>query len=248
MNIIFRLYLLTLALAIAFCANGQTVRTMDGSNNNAQNPEWGSTHSELFSLTSPNFGDLISDVGGLDRPNPRSISNILFSQDQPISDEENLSDYVWVFGQFIDHDIILVESDLSEPLAIDIPAGDPIFDENGAPIGMFRSRGMIGTGTTIENYRKYANEVTAYIDGSAVYGSTNARAQWLRTFEDGKLKVSQGNLLPWNTTTGEFNDPRDNNSPFMEDPIRISSKHFVAGDVRANENPLLIAFPYLVCP
>lgn len=237
-----RLYLCTTILFSCIVLQGQTIRTIDGSNNNTTQTEWGSEGHELYNLTRPSFSDGISSMNGENRPNPRHISNRLFSQPDIILDEQNLSDYVWVFGQFIDHDIILVDNDLSEPLAIRIPEDDPVFSAQGSPIGMFRSRGMLGTGTSPDNYRKYANEVTAYLDGSGIYGSTASRARWLRTFEDGKLKTSNGNLLPWNTTTGEFNDPKDNSAPFMDDPVRVSSKLFVSGDVRANENPLLIGF------
>lgn len=237
-----RLYFCVLLVFCSTILIGQTIRSIDGNNNNNNNPSWGGSGDELYQLTSPSFNDGVSSISGTDRPNPRIISNAMFSQEESIFDEQNLSDYIWVFGQFIDHDIVLVDNDLTEPLVISIPDEDPVFSPDGPPIGMFRSRGMIGTGTSQENIRKYANEITAFVDGSGVYGSTQSRANWLRTFEDGKMKTSQGNLLPWNTLTGEFNDPRDFNAPHMEDPIRISAKHFVAGDVRANENPLLIAF------
>lgn len=218
---------------------GQSLRSIDGFNNNNSYPEWGAEGDELFHLTNPAFGDGISSMSGDERPNPRVISNTLFSQSVIIPDDQNLSDFIWSFGQFIDHEIILVDNDLREPLAISIPQGDPVFSPQGAPIGMFRSLGLLGSGTDEDNVRAYANDVTAFIDGSAIYGSEERRASWLRTYEQGKLKTSQGNLLPWNTVTGEFNDAIDASSPFMDDPVRNSTKHFVAGDVRANENPLL---------
>jgi len=104
---------------------------------------------------------------------------------------------------------------------------------------MSRSHALEGSGTSTDNVRTYRNDLTAYIDASAVYGSTESREHWLRSFEGGKLKVSDGDLLPWNTLTGEFNDPTDNEAPFMDDAVGIGPKHFIAGDVRANENPLL---------
>jgi hypothetical protein len=37
--------------------------------------------------------------------------------------------------------------------------------------------------------------VTSFIDGSGVYGSDMKRANWLRSFKNGKLKLSEGNVL-----------------------------------------------------
>ena len=84
------------------------------------------------------------------------------------------------------------------------------------------------TGTSVDNPRQQINEITAYIDGSAVYGSDDDRASWLRTFEGGRLKVSPratGDLLP-------YNDGTQPNAGSM------STDFFVAGDVRANESHL----------
>ena len=65
-------------------------------------------------------------------------------------------------------------------------------------------------------------------------------ASWLRSFEEGKLKVSAGNLLPYNTFSGEYDGEIDPNAPHMDNPTGISDKFFVAGDARANENSLLV--------
>lgn len=228
-------------LAISGTAYGQNVRSIDGSFNNVFNPDWGSEGHELSVYSSMSFSDGISAVSGTNRKNPRYISNKMFAQNTPIFDGHNLSDFVWAFGQFIDHDIVLVENDPTQTLRIGIPEDDSVFDPSSPGILMFRSVGVKGTGTSPSNPRKYFNAVTAFIDGSGVYGSDANRARWLRTFKDGKLKTSAGNLLPWNTMSGEFNDRKDPNAPFMDDPIGLSSKLFVAGDARANENPILIA-------
>lgn len=219
-------------------------RTYDGSYNNLSNPDWGAVGSNLLRLAPADYSDGMAAPNGVNRPNPRTVSNALFAQEGLLNDPLNLSDYCWVFGQFIDHDLGLTP-DGSESINIQIPAGDQWFDPIGlgnAVIEMHRNLFDPNTGTTVDNPREHPNIITTFLDGSMVYGSDEERAHWLRSFEGGKLKVSQGNLLPFNTITGEYDAEIDPAAPEMDDAVGFAPKHFVAGDVRANENPLLIAF------
>ena len=233
-------------MSIVCCAicglSAQDVRSIDGYGNNFANPYWGAVDSELPRLSPADYSDRISTPNGVNRANPRELSNYIFAQDELKFDQTGLSDFVWVFGQFIDHDFSLVFDDPAEAAVIAVPVGDPDFDPNSeglAIIPMFRSRGVEGTGETPFRPRQYSNEITSFIDGSGVYGSTEERAHWLRNFQDGKLKTSQGDLLPWNTITGELTDAVDASAPEMADDTRDNEKRFVAGDFRANENVLL---------
>ncbi len=223
-------------------AMGQENRTFDGSGNNAANPEWGAVGTNQLQVSTIGYADAISEPGGTDRPNPRYISNAVFDQEGLLPDVLELSDYAWVWGQFIDHNITLVVDDPDESVDIAVPAGDPWFDPAGTgavTIGMHRSAYDPASGTDTSNPRAFPNGISTFVDGSAVYGSSQERADWLRSFSGGKLRMSSGNLLPYNTTTGELNDPVDPNAPGMDMPMPFISKWFVAGDVRANENPLL---------
>ena len=236
---------LSFLLLLTVLLNGQEQREITGLHNNIQNPEWGAVGAQLRTAVSNGYADGMNAIGGESRPNARVISNFLFAQDGLINDKLNLSDYVWVFGQFVDHDITLVDNNFLEPLMINVPEDDAIFDPFGTGqvvIPMFRSAYDPTTGTEVSNPRTHVNSITAFIDGSAIYGSDEFRAAWLRSFKDGKLKTSYGDLLPFNTTTGEFNDPKDPNAPFMADDLGSNSKLFVAGDIRANENLLLLSF------
>ena len=218
------------------------IRAITEVNNNIDHPDWGSTESKLIHFVTNGFADGISTPGGQNRPNPRVISNTVFNQEGDVYDNLELSDFSFVWGQFVDHDITLVP-DGNEPFIIHVPKGDKWFDPNGtgaAIIPVIRSKYDELSGTSPDNPRQYKNEITAYLDASNVYGSTIERANWLRTFEGGKLKTSEGDLLPYNTTTGEYEATIDPDAPAMDHPVTPpDGKWFVAGDVRANENPLL---------
>ncbi len=217
------------------------IRTADCYGVNKDNPTWGMTNDSLIFNTPVAYTDGVSEPAGKNRPNPRVISNTLFVQDKFMKNEKNLSDYMFIWGQFIDHDMTLVTDDASQPFYIQVPIYDPWMDPFGsgsAIIPMSRSNSYPGTGTSLQNPRKFANAITAYMDASVVYGSTDQEAAWIRTFSNGKLKTSAGNLLPYNTLTGELGSEIDPNTPFM-DMRGSTEKHFVAGERRVNENPLL---------
>lgn len=231
-------------LSISYLAHSQVNRSIDGRNNNLANPEWGAANTPLSRFTNVGYSDGIAAPGGVNRPNPRTISNELFAQAGFLNDPRGMSDFTWVFGQFIDHDVTFV-LDNDEDASIPVPAGDPHFDPFGTgqvSIGMHRSAVAPGTGTDTRNPRNHTNVITAFIDASAVYGSDTERANWLRSFSGGKMKTSEGNMLPFNTFNSEFDGTIDPNAPHMDNPVGLTDKLFVAGDARANENPLLLAY------
>ena len=102
-------------------------RTIDGSFNNRLNPTWGSSGSNLIRLGKANYLDGIfqpftSKITG------RAVSNEIFAQDDiDIKDPSNLSDFCWVFGQFIDHEFGLTPNN-TERFDIAVPPGDIWFD------------------------------------------------------------------------------------------------------------------------
>ena len=210
---------------------GPEVRSYDGADNNLQATEWGSTFSHLQRLADANYADGISSMVFDDRPGPREIRNAIVDQlsGEQVINVYGTSDFLWQWGQFIDHDLGLTDGSADEPQDIVVPIGDQHFDPantGSAVIPFNRALHDPDTGTDVDNVREQENEITSWIDGSMVYGSTDARAAALRVGPDSPfLKTSQGNLLPFNIE-GLVN---------ANGPVRQPASLFVAGDVRANE-------------
>jgi len=198
-------------------------RSIDGTGNNVANPEWGSAEQPFLRIAQANYTDGVSEPAGALRPGAREISNRIHDQPQPLPNRRGASDFLWQWGQFLDHDITLTpEADPVEPFNVPVPAGDPFFDPQGlgtVEIGLDRSYYEM-----VNGIREQFNEITAYIDASNVYGSDTERAQALRAYDgSGKLLTSAGDLLTFNTEGIA-------NAPTAHDP-----GYFLAGDFRANE-------------
>ena len=231
--------------------NSETQYGYDGSGVNIDNPEYGVVGSELsrFSERYPTTdGENLTFWDRPDVPNPREISNSLCHEDQSHPDSQGLSDYNWLWGQFITHDIDHTTTqdgrtpDQDQPDTAYIPISEN--DEwmgfpGGLQMRFFRSLVANGTGDGDPlNQREHPNTITTWIDGSVVYGSDAARADWLRENRGGRMKVSdyeEGDLLP------QANYAEDPTTPGMSFAGFNFSNSFVAGDGRANEHVALLS-------
>ena len=213
-------------------------RTIDGADNNDNK---GATNNALVRLFDPAFEDGFKTPrgGNFDEsnlPNPRSISNIVNDERAPIINNLNASNWLWQWGQFLDHDLDLNEANDNNPPApgdrmpIEVPNGDPTFADI-TELPFIRVPAANETGTGPNNPRTTVNQITAFIDASNVYGSDEERADFLRNRSTGQglLKTSLGNtgeesLLPLNDGTQE-----------NATGGTLGDLQFVAGDIRANE-------------
>ena len=204
-------------------------RSVDGTNNNQTDTNLGAAETVFFEDTSRAYEDGIGSPSGSARPNPRQVSNAVVAQSEDTPDPGGRTAYLWLWGQFLDHDITLTHENGLNDFPISIPTGDLYFDPYGTgtqTLPFSRSTFQEGTGVTAESPRAQVNSITTFIDASNVYGSDSERATALRTFEDGLLATSDGNLLPYNTEG-------------LDNAGGTGDSLFLAGDIRANENVLL---------
>jgi hypothetical protein len=208
------------------------IESLDGTGNNLLHPTWGSAGADLLRVAPAGYADGISTPAGATRPDARTISTAIADQpeDAPTNDRM-MSAFIYAWGQFIDHDLDLTTSGTPKTsFNIQVPTGDAQFDPNSTGtqiIPLSRSKTDPATGTSVKNPLQQVNDITAWLDGSMVYGSDATRAAALRTFSGGKMATSAGNLLPFNTA-GLANANDTHQTP--DDQL------FLAGDVRANEN------------
>src|SRR5262245_1064426 len=249
--------LLTLFAAVAASVGAGSVnadsvpgRTLDGSGNNVAHPAWGQAGTQYLRVTSPNYADDISKM--VSGPSPRYVSNRIFNDlGQNLFSENDLSQWGWAWGQFIDHDIGLRDETPAENADMPYDKQDKLESVNNRVGTIAFSRTPAAPGTGKSSPRQQINTLSSFIDGSQVYGVTKARLDWLRAGSvDGDpsnnaatLLMSAGNYLPRATARGDASaaPPMDLMGLLLGAPTQAVE----AGDVRANENVALTAIQTL---
>ena len=227
------------------------VRSLDGSGNNVRHPDWGKAGTQYQRVGPANYADGISQpVSG---PSARYISNRIFNDvGQNLFSETGSTQWVWTWGQFLDHTFGLRDETPAENLPIPFSASDPLeeFTDDLGTIDFARTPAAPGTGTSKQNPRQQINTVQSFIDGHPIYGESNARLEWLRTGPvDGNMAnngatllltpQTQDGYLPRATARGNAAAAPAMDlfgGQFTEDGSVV-----VSGDVRANENIALTA-------
>jgi peroxidase len=212
------------------------------------NPTWGTVNTDLLRVSPAAYADGISSPSLPNDPSARTISNIVNNQADPNNpsqdantvDGNNLSDFGYVWGQFIDHDMSLTPTTSGESFPISVASGDPIGTQP-----FTRSSFDPTTGTSTSNPRQQTNVDTSFLDLSQVYGSSTTVADALRTHSGGQLKTSSGDLLPLNNTSFFTVDQLTALNMANDSQAAPSSSLAATGDVRGNENVELTALQTL---
>ena len=222
----------------------QNTQALDGRGNNRDNPDWGRAGTPYTRIAPARYADGKSQpVAG---PNTRLVSNRIFNDvNQNIFSENGISQWGFVWGQFLDHTFGL-RDEAGTVANIPFNQADPLesFTNTLGNIPFTRSAASPGTGVT--NVRQQTNTVSSYIDAWAVYGGTDQRLDFLREgSQDGNPNNNGARLfLPNNYLPRR--DARGNpaGAPTMAVDGRLlgtPNAARVAGDVRANENIALTA-------
>jgi hypothetical protein len=218
---------------------------MDGRANNAGNSSWGQAGTQYIRVAPANYADGVAKP--ITGPNTRYVSNRIFNdRAQNLFSENNVSQWGFVWGQFMDHTFGLRQEVGGEDASIAFNARDPLeqFTNTLGVIPFTRTPAAPGTGLT--SARQQINTVSSYIDGSSVYGDAANRLEWLREGPyNGTLSDNGGQLLLDNGYLPR-RDARGNaaTAPEMALMGRLAatpSRAMVAGDTRANENVALTA-------
>ncbi|XP_039744177.1 dual oxidase 1 isoform X1 [Pteropus medius] len=218
------------------------VQRFDGWYNNLMEHRWGSKGSRLQRLVPATYADgVYQPLEEPHLPNPRELSNTAMKGPAGQASLQNRTVLGVFFGYHVLSDLVSVERSgcPAEFLNIHIPPGDPVFDpdQRGDVVLPFqRSRWDPKTGQSPSNPRDLTNEVTGWLDGSAIYGSSHSWSDALRSFSGGQLasgpdpafpRDAQSPLLMWNApdpATGQrgpqglyaFGAERGNREPFLQ--------------------------------
>ncbi|HEY6892440.1 MAG TPA: peroxidase family protein, partial [Solirubrobacter sp.] len=222
-------------------------RSLDGGGNNVAHPTWGQVGQPYSRVAPAAYADGVGKP--LTGPPARRLSNRIFNDGaQNLFSENGVTQWGFVWGQFLDHTFGLREETGGEPGPIAFDAHDPLeaFRNDLGAIDFSRTPAAPGTGVAAVP-RQQINTVSSYIDAWAVYGGTTQRLEWLRegpvngdlSDNGAHLLLDPGGLLPRRSSRGTTAT-----APDMELQGRLAGtpgKAMVAGDVRANENVALTA-------
>uniref|UniRef100_A0A3B3VJM4 NAD(P)H oxidase (H2O2-forming) n=1 Tax=Poecilia latipinna TaxID=48699 RepID=A0A3B3VJM4_9TELE len=168
------------------------VPRFDGWYNSLAHPERGAVGAHLVRLVPARYWDgVYQPVHEPVQPNARGLSRLLAGGASGLSSARNRTVLSLFFGYHVAFEIFDVRTPGCPPqfMNIKVPKGDPVFDPNATGnVRLPFQRGQWNklSGQSPGNPR--VNSVTAWIDGSSIYGPSSSWSDFLRSFSGGLLK------------------------------------------------------------
>ncbi|XP_064597545.1 chorion peroxidase-like [Liolophura sinensis] len=232
-------------------------RTITGLCNNLQHPRFGSSNTPFERSLPSVYNDGLSEprsrsVQGGNLPLPRVISTTIHQASRVRTLDMRFTQITMEFGQFVSHDTertaLSQEPNGSELICcdrltprrrrlgcfpIEIPQNDPFFRRFQRTCMEF-ARALPSPPLNCRlGPRQQLNQETAYLDGSAIYGSSEKLARDLRLRRNGLLRTTKsqnGDLLL-----------QDRSLRPAECEAKGNDVCFKAGDPRVNQQPALMS-------
>nr|XP_018673155.1 dual oxidase 1 isoform X1 [Ciona intestinalis] len=240
---------------------GKEFPPFNGWYNNRGNPSLGIPDSSLTRSLPPHYKDGVYEPSGWERPNVRSISNLIFSGPQGLPSTNNKTALFLFFGEHVMQDIL----DTSRPgcppeyFNIMLNASDSHFSTTEMPYER-SSYQASNTGYSPNHPREQINAVTSYLDGSQIYGHTKAWSNNLRLLRStcngrtstSSLFSSQGRATDCRGELASLDDqgefpalnnvglPLDNSWTTKDHVIQSAKRFYRVGSRRGNENPFVL--------
>lgn len=240
-------------------------RTFDGSCNNEKNPWWGKSGSPFKRWTPPDYSDRFklneprAASDGSELPNGRQLACALNGDFHDI--EPSVSHLLMQWGQLVNHDVtslsITREDDPDQSICKTCTKSHkclPIMIESNTTcncvktmkhncIEFTRSSASFGDVACTLGPREQINMQTSFLDGSHIYGASVAENTKLRD------KIRGHGLLEVQQRSSNHNEDllpaskQDRPSDCLD--FKPTTKCFVAGDDRVNQNPSLMSMQTL---
>lgn len=140
-------------------------------------------------------------------PNPRQISNIAMSGQSGLMSYRNRSVLSVAFGYHVWSEISESRRPGCPPefMHIKVQKEDPVFGSNSSQpvlLQFQRAEWDPSTGNSPNNPRTQVNHVTAWIDGSSIYGWSSSWCDALRVFSGGLLESGSSQDMPRRSSSG----------------------------------------------
>ncbi|XP_047601143.1 LOW QUALITY PROTEIN: thyroid peroxidase [Lutra lutra] len=249
-------------------------RLVTGACNNRDHPQWGASNTALARWLPPAYEDGISEprgwnpnllYGGFPLPPVREVTRqVIQVPNEAVTEDEQYSDLLAAWGQYIDHDIAFTPQSTSKAAfgggadcQLTCENQNPCFpiqlpsnasgSAGGSCLPFYRSSAACGTGMqgaffgnlSSANPRQQMNGLTSFLDASTVYGSSPALEKQLRnwTSPEGLLRVNTRHR-----DAGRAYLPFARPTACAPEPGphgTVTAPCFLAGDSRASEVPAL---------